>query len=124
MLSPPRVERFDGAARSHAKWEARPAASLGGRAREQLAQQLPRAANPLGDDDRGRERGLAVGAPVIVAALLNGSEIVKVNDAVRRSGSMSFVSMAAMLVNVELLEVQHASISAATVARCVLVYGC
>ena len=29
---------------------------------------------------------LAVGARVSVAALLNGSEIVKVNDAVRRSG--------------------------------------
>ena len=30
--------------------QARPAASLGGRARQQLAQQLPRAANPLGDE--------------------------------------------------------------------------
>jgi hypothetical protein len=83
--------------------QAWPVASLGGRAREQLAQQLPRAANPLGDESdtlhgarthglrvdcvpRGNTEkwtpilivavtvDLAVGAPVIVAALVNWND--------------------------------------------------
>ena len=87
--------------------QARPAASLGGRARQQLAQQLPRAANPLGDEGdtlhgprtlglradcvpRGNTEkrtpvltvtvsvALDVGAPVMVAALGNRNDIVKV----------------------------------------------
>jgi len=37
---------------------------------------------------------LAVAVPLIVAALLNGSDLVKVFDAVRRSGALSFVQRA------------------------------
>ena len=40
---------------------------------------------------------VAVNAPVIVAALVNGNDIVAVIDAVDDQGSTSFVSMATML---------------------------
>ena len=40
--------------------------------------------------------GVGVIAPVIVAALVNGNDIVNLIDAVDDQGSMSFVSMATM----------------------------
>jgi hypothetical protein len=66
---------------------------------------------------------LAVGAPVSVAALLNGSEIVKVTTPSDDQGSMSFMSMATMRSSKPTPRSHQLALEQLIVAGCALVYG-